>query len=76
MIHLIKQSSTCFMITNLCLDPILHHFCDGFHDFVVRRLLDQPDKNLTNETLPHFHAHDSHTILHQVEAEDEQLTGN
>lgn len=57
-------------------DPVLHHFGDGLHDLGIGRLLDQADQDLTNETLPHLKGHHSYSVLDQVQAQNQQLTGH
>ena len=62
--------------SDLQLDPVLHHLGNGLHDLVVWGLLDKPREDGADEALLHVVTHHSHTVLHQVQRQDQQLAGH
>ncbi len=64
------------VLTDLSLDPVLHHLGYGFHDLAVLGFLYQSYQDGADEAFPHVGTHHSHAVLHQVQAQYQQLTGH
>ena len=63
-------------ITDLRLNPVFDHLHNGLHDLGVLRLVDKSDQHATDEHLAHVGRHRTDAVLHQIQAEDQQLAGN